>query len=413
MPSSPDMTRFYKILLLIITILLLSWLLPWGLRLMMPERQTVPFTLYSEVVHQFASLEPVGQKNIRYYDHSGRTYTETQFDSILPSFYHRQLIMDDRMPDSINGLPVDAETMRRAGFIFRSIPSEINKHAVPLYPLLESLPKRVDLEMPDDVFRLTDTGIEFIDMESNVVLSQKSDLFTTVMKEKGVTFPIRYVAGNPTNRKEYDEGYFIIDKKEHLYHLKQSGNRPFVRRVFIPEELHIAQIFVTEYPSRSTFAFITDTDDRFYVLTRPDYRLRQVDLPPTDLSEQEMMIIGNAYYWTVTRNTQAGEVYTAIDATTLESVDSLTFARSGTRVSAVSKYLFPFHTVFTSMNHSYFKPEMHDFSLHALPLGAVLAVIFVLTYRQRIPRSRLVLQGIVVLLTGLYGFVPLILLREP
>lgn len=406
------MTRFYKILVFLLSLLLLSWILPWGLKLMMPERVSAPFTLYSEVVHEFASLEPMGQKDIRYFDHSGRTYSETEFDSILPSFYYRQLMMDNRMPDSINGTAVDPEELRRAGFIFRSMPSEINKNSPALYPLLESLPKRVDLEMPDDMFRITKDGIQFIDMASNTILDRKSERFNSVMREKAVDFPIRYIAGNPTNRKDYDEGYFFVDSSDKLYHLKQMCGRPFVRRISTPPGMYIAQIFVTEYPSRSTFAFITDAEHNFYTLSRPDYRLRQVGLPPIDLAKQEITIIGNAYYWTVTYDSERGEEYSAIDAHTLEQVDSLLFERKATRVSELSKYLFPFTTAFIGFEHSYFQPKVTDLSIRAIPLGAILALIFCIAYRKKETSGDLIWKSICILIFGLLVFIPLLLLRE-
>ena len=66
----------------------------------------MPFTLYSEVVGEFVSLDNSGEEGSRYYDYAGREYTESEFDSVLPSFYYRQLVMDGRLPDSIHGVAV-------------------------------------------------------------------------------------------------------------------------------------------------------------------------------------------------------------------------------------------------------------------------------------------------------------------
>lgn len=404
------MTRLYQILIFLLSLFLLSWILPWILRIAMPEYNSVPFTLYSEVVHEFASLEPDGQKSIRYFDHAGRTYTEEQFDSILPSFYYRQLLMDNRMPDTLEGRSVDVEELRRAGFIFRSRPSEVNKRIVPLYPLLESVPKRVDLEMPDDVLRFTDEGVVFIEMASNSIRPSKSELFTKVMIQKGVIFPIRYIAGNPTNRKDYDEGYFFVDDKEQLFHLKQVRGRPFVRPIPLPEGLRVAQVFVTEYPSRSFFAFLSDMNGHFYMIERPDYRLRQLDLPPTDLSKQEMTIIGNPYYWTVVRDTEAGRHYTAIDARTLEAVDTLLFADQTTKAQMIAKYLFSFQTSFISADNLVFKPQIHHFSFLALLPDFALALLYALIRRQKMPTKELIGKSTLIFISGLFGFIPLLLL---
>ena len=41
-----------------------------------------------------------------------------------------------------------------------------------------SMSGRVDLSMPDDVFRVTSKGLEFIGMKTNTVDTDKSQLFT-------------------------------------------------------------------------------------------------------------------------------------------------------------------------------------------------------------------------------------------
>ena len=78
---------------------------------------------------------------------------------------------------------------------------------------------RVRLEMPGDLFRLKD-NIEFIDPETNTVKEEKSNLFMKVFIQKGFKFPAKRVAGNPSTRKAYDEGYFIIDSNDKIFHLK-------------------------------------------------------------------------------------------------------------------------------------------------------------------------------------------------
>ena len=73
---------------------------------------------------------------------------------------------------------------------------------------------RVDLSMPDDVFRVTSKGLEFIGMKTNTIDTDKSQLFTEAMVKKGFKFPCP--GGNPTTRKEYDEGYLILDNEENF-----------------------------------------------------------------------------------------------------------------------------------------------------------------------------------------------------
>ena len=196
------MSKTYKIIYYILLTAILAWLLPWLYNLATLKRERTPFALYSEIIEDFAMINVnQNEKDLRYTDRKGNFYTEMQFDSILPMFYYRQLVTDNRLPDTVQGVPITAPKIRRENFIFRSRPADINVHNPKLYPLLESRSKRVDLTMPDDVFRLTKNGIEFIDMESNRVNREKSALFQSVFQQKEVAFPIQTIAGNPTSKR--------------------------------------------------------------------------------------------------------------------------------------------------------------------------------------------------------------------
>ena len=84
-------------------------------------------------------------------------------------FYYRQLLSESRMPDTIKGVAITAENIQHHNFNMRLSPSDVNKTTPKLYMMLESMPKRVDLEEPTEAFRSTDNGLEFIDMETNTV----------------------------------------------------------------------------------------------------------------------------------------------------------------------------------------------------------------------------------------------------
>lgn len=366
------MKTFYKIIIALVGALMLIWGVTSLSDRMRGRGTFIPFTLYSEVVDAFASLEPSGEGKTRYYDHLGREYTEQQFDSILPSFYSRQLVMDGRFPDTLRGRAVTPQYIDEEGFIFISHPSTLNAHTTPLYFLLESRSKRVNLEMPPDVFRLTDKGIEFVVMESNLIDRAKSDVFQKVFDQKGVTFPIRQVTGNPTTRKPYDNGYLFIDDAHKLYHFKQMVGQPFLRPIDLPEGLVPEDLFVTEYSARRHLGFITDSEGGFYALRLPDYSLTKADLPPVDLHQEKVTIFGNPFFWTVVRSQDNGVDYAALEADSLRSVQTLHF--DVTTPKGIADYLLPFQLRFTSSTDEYFRPIISDWSL----IGSVLWVALIM-----------------------------------
>ena len=95
------MIRFLKTGTALLAALLLAWLLPWLFSFVTAEPAWRPFTLYSCVVHSFASLDHGDDGSVVGRDMRGNTYTESQFDSILPMFYYRQLAAEGRFPSQI------------------------------------------------------------------------------------------------------------------------------------------------------------------------------------------------------------------------------------------------------------------------------------------------------------------------
>ena len=239
------MKRFSTILLYVTIAFLLLWQLPWCYNFFVVKPEKTPFTLYSFVIGDFALMGQEEGKGTVRRDAAGNIYSEAAFDSILPMFYFRQLMSDERFPDTINGIAVTPKIVQTENFNFRSVPTDINAPSIGLYPLLESMSRRVDLKMPDDVFRITSKGIEFIDMASNSVNAEKSLQFTEAMAKKDFHFPAIEIVGNPTVKKEYDEGYLLLDADRRLFHLKQVKGRPYVRAIPLPEGLTLEHLYLT------------------------------------------------------------------------------------------------------------------------------------------------------------------------
>lgn len=402
------MIRLSKILLFFTVTALLAWVLPWAYGFLGGASSRTPFTLYSTVTGEFSWLESDG-KGIAYKDASGHAFTEKQFDSILPFFYYRQLISDNRFPDSIRGIPVTPKMAQTGNFMFRSSPRQVNAGVVGIYPLLESMSGRVDLDSPDDIFRIDRNGITFIDCATNTVKADKSAAFTEMMQKKGFAFPAQVIAGNPTTRKEYDEGFFITDNEGKLFHLKQTKGRPFVRAVELPKEVEIAQIFVTEYRGRQYFAFLADKAGQFYALTTGDYALHPVNIPSVDLTRQGIMIVGNPFDWTLkVSDTDGAEHYYAIDGETFGLLKELHYpAPAPSCVDKTEQYIFPFRLTFTSRLDTEVLPRITGISGWALILGLVLSVVFCLI--RKVNPARQAPQCLFILVFGLYAFIGLLL----
>lgn len=316
------MKKFSKTILSLIIIILIIWLVPWIYDFFTYKPQKSPFTLYSSVIDDFTySYYESGDGLIRV-DSKGNQYTEKEFDQILPFFYVRQLLNDQRFPDSIAGILVSPREVQMQNFVFRNVPSKLQAPQIKLYYLLESMSGRVELQLPNDVFRITQSGIEFIDANTNEIDETKSLLFTKVMSDKGFVFPAKQVVGDPNTRKDYDEGYLIEDKDGKLYQLKMVKGRPFVRSIVLPDDLNIKYLFVTEFRGRKTLGFISDTNNKLYALMAGSYEVKQVDIPSFDPQKEVITIFGNLLDWTIQITSSEKETYYAINAEDLSLIRS-------------------------------------------------------------------------------------------
>ena len=100
------MKRFSQIFLYITIALLIIWQLPWCYSFFAAKPSKIPFSMYSSVLGDFLSMGNEDGKGVVRRDQSGNVYTQEQTDSILPFFYMRQLMADERFPDSINGVAI-------------------------------------------------------------------------------------------------------------------------------------------------------------------------------------------------------------------------------------------------------------------------------------------------------------------
>ncbi len=308
------MIRFSKIFFYITVAVLLVWQLPWCYAFLTLKPVKTPFTMYSSVLGDFVITQLDENKQLHRYDTKGNTYTQQQVDSLLPSLYVRQLTVDERFADTICGKAVSPKDIQLTNFTFKSVPSAINAPQTGLYFLMESMSKRVDLKMPEDAFRFTDKGIEFIRMETNCIDEAKSKLFTDMLVQKGFAFPACYASGNPTTRKDYDEGYLVLDANHKLFHLKCTKGRPYVKAIQLPEGVLPEYVFITEFRSRRTLGYMVDSKHHFYIINS-DGSLVKSALPGFDPAKDELTIFGNMFDWTVKLSTDKDDYYYALDAT--------------------------------------------------------------------------------------------------
>ena len=135
-----------------------------------------------------------------------------------------------------------------------------------------------------------------------------------MLVQKGFAFPACYASGNPTTRKDYDEGYLVLDANHKLFHLKCTKGRPYVKTIQLPEGVLPEYVFITEFRSRRTLGYMVDSKHHFYIINS-DGSLVKSALPGFDPAKDELTIFGNMFDWTVKLSTDKDDYYYALDAT--------------------------------------------------------------------------------------------------
>ena len=400
-----------KYLIIVLGTMLLAWLLPKSYHLVTDTASPNIFTYYSSIDEAFCAIEFDDKKGrlIRKNIKTDKEYSEAEFDSILPMFYSMQLFADGRMPKSINGKDINPRVVNSKKFFFRVKPADKNKPHIPLYTLFESMSGRVRIEMPGDVFRLTDR-IEFINPETNEINEEKSELFNKQFVMKGFQFPAKMAAGNPSTRKAYEEGYFIVDNKDEIFHLKMVNAKPFLKKVPLPAGIIPTYLKTMEPDDKSFYAFVFDTNKKLHIITTDSYKLQEIPTPEYDVDKDQLLIMANPLYWNLSVVSGKGKNVWAINADTKEFVDKTSIDKPKQGVN-YSKYFLPFSLGFTSANTKYIKPILYFGSYLVLISNLVLVLAFVFIARYRKQKIQ-ILPVFWISITGIYGFIASIIFNR-
>lgn len=348
--------KIYKAFVIIVTIGLLLWILPWIYNMLAPVEKGETFIYYSPLLDDF-----ITRQDGNFVDMQGNRYTQQQTDSLLPYFFYRQLLSEGRLPDSLFGQPMDTKVLRREQFTFKTSPAQLNKPRVPLYELFDSQSGRVDLQMPEDVFRLTNTGIEFITAQTNTINKDKSLMFTSVLRAHGFQFPANLVWGNPSARRPYDNGFLLTDSNGKLFNLRMAKGSPVVRNIPLPDDVRPIALFTTEYDNMRNIGFVVDDQYRVYVINRQTLQLQQIGIPEYNPWQMQILIMGNMHDWTIRLYTATDSRYYAINATDYSLIRELVIPDpEPVGWKKAEKYIMPVRLSLTSWQSPTIFPRIND-----------------------------------------------------
>lgn len=374
--------RNIKYIIIALAAIVLAWLLPALYELAFPPTGRMPFVVYSCLDSTFIRFE-TNNRQVRYVDFRGQEFTKSQADSLLPLFSFRQLLAEGRLPDSLYGVALTPKLIQQNAFHFKTSPKQLNKPAVGLYIMLESASGNVDLQLPPDVFRLTNSGLEFIDCQTNAVNRAKSLSFSRELAKHGFVFPVRLIWGNATTRKDYDNGFLLTDSENKLFQLKMVKGMPFVMKIHSgiqtpitdsatpqPTAIRFKQLFTIEPANRQLIGMAVSDDNRLFAV-RTNGELAQIgSIPPAahnaspliyDPQQMQISIVGDLFHWTITEYTATDSRYYAVNARTFEQVACEIIPDPELPLAQrLERWLLPIRLRFTSWQTQLLAPNIND-----------------------------------------------------
>ena len=360
---------------------------------------------YSPVTNNFM-IGKMGNKKFYWEDQYGKRYTRQEGDSLLPLQNYRVLAAKGKLPDSLRGIKLDIEGIRRNNINLRVKPYYLDSPSIPLYPLFESKPPRFKLEIPEYYFRIKE-GIEFISATTNQVNDSLSAVYNMALKEAGFRFPARKVFGNPTTRKPFDEGYFIIDNANQIFHLKRIHDRPFCANLHLPASVIPEWIIVKEMSLKEFYGLLITRDNRLYFILYDHYKLQPLPVPNFDPLNDVLEFNGNLFFRTF--NVISGtENHSFVTNRAYALIDTLRISWTGqadTPAGKAAAYIFPFSLRFADSSSMYMDFYFTEYNVKSLIAGLFFFILTLTMMRRKFNRVKPI--SVLALVFGMYGFIAL------
>lgn len=238
--------------------------------------------------------------NLVYMKADGTYVHRKIFERHLPFIYYKNMEILGILPITLNGQTFDKKTIKAQRRVLEIKARELADRypEVPFYPLLESNPGQARLVFPENRFRMTDSEMEFINADTNVVDTVLTRMYTHALKTKGFMFPARSVNGKFTVLKPFDEGVFLVDHNFHVFHVKRVDDKPLIVKTPISPDLKIRAIKVSENKQKKYYGMALSGDGRIFLLGYDNYGLTPVPLADYDPDRMDLKLIFNPLYCT-------------------------------------------------------------------------------------------------------------------
>lgn len=413
--------RAYPIIIL--AIFLLSILFPKMYKDIFSSRIDKQRVVYSPVEEDFIKITTLAGKERKViYSNITETkkYSLDEYKAKLPFTYYYDLLRTNNFPQEFISYGQNINAIRKEKSFLKLNPKYINTKVVNLYPLFESNPKYSSLTLPDELFRLDKAGITFINTSKNEINKEKSKLYNKLFLQEGAVFPLKDAYGTPSIQKPFDEGYFIKDSKNQLFHLKQVDGKASLNKVDL-KGIDLVFALIKEDTRKEYYGLLIDKNSNLYLMMYDDYELVKLPINTYNYKVHEFKIKTTLINRIITitsinesKNTKLTKTYVTNLDYELIKENSFEYTFKGSALYENTKeLLFPFRLAITKEDKAYYSFEIRDFSKKAFIINILLAFCFLIYVKMsKRELKKHLIQTIFIAIAGIYSLIVLLLFEK-
>ena len=413
--------NIFKYTTIFIAILLAGFFLPKLYKDFFSTKPNSPYIKYSHVDEKFYKQEYSYGKDYKlsYLNLDNKKMSKEEYAKLFPFEFFSHLIKIDAFPKKFEYIKNDPKILKKNSQFSWVSSKKVNSKAIPLYTLMEARPSYGSLEKPKDLYRLSKEGLEFIDLNTNSIKKEKSKLFTQALKQKEVLFPIKMAFSNSSTKKPFDDGTFLLDSKNELYHLIMLDKKPIVKRTKIIND-DIKYINVQEN-TRLEFRAVMVTSNKVYLISHKNYKLISMPYDNYDYKNTEFRlsinpITKNLTFKTYDYKNQKLLIDKIITDQNYKIKQTLHYEQSlkGSFVyETIKKVLFPFIIDLKKTNEYFYSFSFKTNSFYFLILNFLLAFAYILFLIKKEKKLKYYKTNLsLIFLTGLYGLICILLFSK-
>jgi len=282
-------SKFAIFVLILLSFFTLSFYLPKIYKDLVSDDSLSTYVFYSNKDKKFVYKKHFGEHNFTYKDNLGNNLEAKEFEESLPFVYWRNLDIQKKLPVTIDNIVYDKRTIKKArqSFKFDYRDFKQNHKQIKFYPLFNPNSKIGMIPFPNLMFTLKN-DFSVYNSESNKVDRVLSKEYTNILKKNNFSFPAKIIAGKTTNIKPLDEGYFILDSKKNLFHMKLSDDKMYIKKIIYDKNIQIKYIKISENRKKEFYGIVLDSKDRVYVISYDNYNF--IKLPIENFYSKNMKL---------------------------------------------------------------------------------------------------------------------------